>query len=75
MTDTELILTMLGERSTTEIARVRDSQGFFENEDAARAGGRIAGNTRKELEERLGEPVVSNKNFLPKSRSQKRLDS
>jgi DNA-damage-inducible protein D len=43
---------MLGEASTTEIAVQKDAQGFEENRDAARAGGKIAGNARKELEEK-----------------------
>jgi hypothetical protein len=34
---------MLGEVSTTDIARARDAQGFLENREAARKGGSIAG--------------------------------
>lgn len=64
MTDLELILTMLGETSTKEIARRRDAQGFDENERAASAGGSIAGQARKQIENETGERVVSNKNFL-----------
>ena len=63
MTDLELIFTMLGEASTTEIARTQDAQGFTENKKAARQGGNIAGNARRELEQRTGEKVVSQKNF------------
>ena len=63
MTDLELIFTMLGEASTTEIARTQDAQGFPENKKAARQGGNIAGNARRELEQRTGEKVVSQKNF------------
>ena len=50
MTDLELIFTMLGEASTTEIAKNKNAQGFIENHNAAKAGGNVAGNARKELE-------------------------
>ena len=63
MTDLELIFTMLGEASTTEIARTKDAQGFVENKKAAKQGGTIAGNARRELEQRTGEKVVSRENF------------
>lgn len=43
MTDLELIFTMLGEASTTEIARTNNAQGFAKNKDAARRGGSVAG--------------------------------
>jgi hypothetical protein len=49
MTDLELIFSMLGEASTTEIAREKDAQGFAENALAAKQGGTIAGVARKAL--------------------------
>lgn len=64
MTDLELILTMLGETSTTTIARQRDAQGLSENAGAARAGGGIAGTARKQIEAETGQKVVSPSNFL-----------
>ena len=64
MTDLELIFTMLGEASTTEIAKRQDAQGFRQNQSAAKAGGTVAGNARKELEEKSGVPVVSPDNYL-----------
>lgn len=64
MTDLELIFSMLGEASTTEIARRKDAQGFPQNREAARAGGTIAGDARKALEKKSGKPVVSRSNFL-----------
>jgi hypothetical protein len=64
MTDLELIFTMLGEASTTEIARRKDALGFGENRDAAKQGGTVAGNARKELEAKSGKPVVSRANYL-----------
>ena len=65
MTDLELIFTMLGEAGTTEIARRKDAQGFADNRMAAKEGGTIAGNARKELEAKSGTPVVSRSNYLP----------
>ena len=65
MTDLELIFTMLGEASTTEIARRGDALGFIENRTSAKQGGTIAGNARKALEAKTGQPVVSKDNYLP----------
>ena len=77
MTDLELIFTMLGEASTTEIARRKDAQGFDDNRHAAKEGGTIAGNARKDLEAKSGSPVVSRANFLelPRTESARRLQS
>jgi hypothetical protein len=66
MTDIELILTMLGEKSTKEIAQIRDAQGFDENKTAARLGGDIAGNARRSLEAQTKRSVISSSNFLAK---------
>ncbi len=63
MTDLELIFTMLGEASTTEIAKNKNAQGFIENHKAAKAGGTVAGNARKELEKKSGAKIVTNQNF------------
>ena len=65
MTDLELIFTMLGEAGTTEIARHKDARGFDPNRVAAKQGGAVAGNARRELEARSGKPVVSRANYLP----------
>ena len=64
MTDMELILTMLGETSTKEIAQERDAQGLYPNMRAATDGGKIAGSARKQIEEQTGRRVVSRQNFL-----------
>ena len=64
MTDLELIFTMLGEASTTEIARRGDALGFDENRISAKQGGTIAGNARKALEAKTGKKVVSKANYL-----------
>ena len=63
MTDLELIFTMLGEASTTEIAKNKNAIGFVENHKAAKAGGNVAGNARKELEKKSGKKIVSKDNF------------
>jgi hypothetical protein len=63
MTDLELIFTMLGEASTTEIARNRDAQEFDENLDAAIEGGAVAGSARKDLERKSGRRVSTRENF------------
>ena len=63
MDDFELIFTMLGERSTTEIHRVEDSRGMPKLKADSKAGGAIAGGARKKLEQRLGRTIVSPENF------------
>ncbi len=75
MDDIELIFTMLGEASTTKIARKRDAKGFIENKDAARRGGKVAGIARKELEEQTGDKVATPDNYLdaPEKEKRKRL--
>lgn len=71
MNDLELIFTMLGEASTTEIARKDDATGFEENREAARSGGEVSGNARKDLETRTGKKVITKQNYL--SETQKRI--
>ncbi len=73
MTDLELIFTMLGEASTTKIARVKDARGFGKNKQAAIEGGTVAGIARTALEERIGEKVVTAQNYLPDKPIKKRL--
>jgi hypothetical protein len=72
MNDLELIFNMLGEASTTKIAKGKNAQGFNENKDAARKGGKIAGNARTNLEIESGEKVVSSDNYLEEPEAQKR---
>ncbi len=64
MNDFELIFTMLGERSTTEIHRTEDSKGMAKLSSDAKAGGDIAGVARKKLEKRIGRSVVTGGNFI-----------
>lgn len=64
MDDLELIFTMLGEAATTRITKVKDAQGLDENKVAAKQGGEVAGNARKELELKTGKSVLIEDNFL-----------
>ncbi|MCK4730174.1 MAG: Bro-N domain-containing protein [Candidatus Aenigmarchaeota archaeon] len=64
MTDWELILTMIGEKATTDITISKDSKGFDKCKDSAIEGGSIAKNTRKEIEEKTGKSIISNENYL-----------
>jgi hypothetical protein len=64
VTDLELIFTMLGEASTTEIARRSGAQGFNKNKVFAKEGGVIAGDARKALEKKTGKKVLSRANHL-----------
>ena len=74
MTDIELILTMLGEATTTELHRDRDSQGFKPLKKDAKDGGAVAGRTRKDIEAQTGKPVISGENFKQlDARKQKKL--
>ncbi len=64
MDDFELIFTMLGERSTTEIHKIEDSKGVPKLKQDAKRGGKVAGVARKELEKEIRRPVVNKNNFL-----------
>ncbi len=74
MDDLELIFSMLGERVSTEITREEDAQGYPKVEDAAKRGGRVAGNARKETEKELGRPVTSAENYLSEPEKRKKLE-
>jgi len=64
MNDLELIFSMLGEASTTEIAKNKDAQGFVENKQAAKLGGSVAGSARIDLEQKSGKKVSTKRNYL-----------
>jgi DNA-damage-inducible protein D len=72
MTDLELIFSMLGEAATTEITKTQDAQGFDENRTAARKGGRIAGDARKELETETKKKVATSENYLKITQKEKK---
>ncbi|MDR2962872.1 MAG: hypothetical protein LBU90_04450 [Bacteroidales bacterium] len=69
--DLELIFSMLGEASTTAIVRTQNPEGFAENKQAARQGGKIAGDARKALELKIGESIVSESNFCRRKRQKR----
>jgi prophage antirepressor-like protein len=73
MNDFELIFTMLGEKTTTEITKEDDSQGFNECKDSANKGGKATSEARKSFEKQIGKSIISNKNFLPKRKEKKKL--
>jgi len=75
MDDFELIFTMLGERSTTEIHRNEDSKGMIKLKEDAEIGGKIAGNAKKELEKKLGRSITTKENYLKNPENKKLLDS
>ena len=64
MTDLELIITMLGEATTTQLTRQKDSRGIEKLRDDAKIGGAVAGRTRKDIEQQTGKKVVSRENFF-----------
>lgn len=64
MNDIELILTMLGEATTTKLTKDRDSQGMPHLRKDAKDGGAVAGRTRKDIERQSNKPVVSKENYL-----------
>ena len=72
MSNLELVLNMLAEATTTEISKEKKPKTFNENKTIANQGGTIAGNTRKEIEEKTGKKVVnklSAKDFLENKKS------
>jgi hypothetical protein len=73
MSTLELVLNMLAEASTTEIARTADAQGIGENRDAAVKGGSIAGSARAQIEKTTGKPVITSTNHLTKPTERKEL--
>jgi len=73
MTNLELVLNMLAEASTTAISKKELPETFPQNRQVAKAGGRIAGGARKNLEKRLGRSVITSSNFLNQPESSKRL--
>lgn len=64
MSTTELILNMLAETATKDIAESTNPQGLEENKKVAKRGGSIAGNARKEIETETGKPVITSKNAI-----------
>ena len=74
MSNLELVLNMLAEATTTEISKEKKPQTFTENKKIAKQGGTIAGNTRKEIEEKTGKKVVNSLNATDYLRKNKELE-
>ena len=64
MSDIEVMLADIGEITTRELAKKHKPYGLSENRKIAKAGGEVASNTRKDIEEKLGENVISKDNNL-----------
>lgn len=64
MTDVEVALTDLGEIATRELAKKHKPQGLKANRKIAKAGGEVAKTARDDLEQKLGESIISNTNRL-----------
>ena len=62
MSTLELVLNMLAEATTTELSKTANPQTFNENVKIAKQGGSVAGNARKEIEEKSGRSVITSKN-------------
>lgn len=62
MSNLELVLNMLAEATTAEISKKKEPKTFPENKEVAQQGGTIAGNTRKEIEEKTGESIITSSN-------------
>ncbi|MFH1540719.1 MAG: Bro-N domain-containing protein [Elusimicrobiota bacterium] len=74
MTDLELIFSMLGEASTTQITKVEHPSGFEENRNVSCRGGNVAGVARKKLEQETSRSVVTSENYLSKQQNKKLRD-
>jgi hypothetical protein len=71
MTDLELIITMLGEATTTQITQQKNSQGLVRLRNDAQVGGAVAGRTRKDIEQQIGATIVSKNKFISNKREKK----
>lgn len=74
MSNLELVLNMLAEATTTEISKEKKPKSFIENKKIANQGGTIAGNTRKEIEEKTGKKVVNKSNAIDYLENKKELE-
>jgi hypothetical protein len=73
MTDLELIFSMLGEASTTEIEKTQEPKTFPEHKIVSKKGGTIAKNARISLEKETKRKVITNENYIDEPESKKRL--
>jgi hypothetical protein len=75
MTNIELVLNMLAEVTTAEISKKEDPKNFNESVAVAKKGGSVAGNARKDIEQKLGNPVISPKNANELQDEKLRIDN
>ena len=74
MSEAELIFTALAELSTRQVAENMDAKGMSENKKAARRGGNVARVAKEKFEEETGQSVVTNENYLPKKKENKKIE-
>lgn len=74
MSNLELVLNMLAEATTTEISKEKKPNNFVESKKIAKQGGTIAGNTRKQIEEKTGKKVVNKLNAIHYLDNKKELE-
>ena len=74
MSNLELVLNMLAEATTTEISKEKKPKNFVESKKIAKQGGTIAGNTRKQIEEKTGKKVVNTLNAADYLEKNKELE-
>ena len=73
MSEAELIFTALAELSTRQVAENTNATGMKENKQAAKIGGNISKRAKEDFEERTGQKVVTDENYLPKVKEKKKL--
>lgn len=74
MSNLELVLNMLAEATTAEISKEKKPNNFVESKKIAKQGGTIAGNTRKQIEEKTGKKVVNKLNAIHYLDNKKELE-
>ena len=74
MSEAELIFTALAELSTRQVAENTNATGMKENKQAAKIDGNISKRAREDFEERTGQKVVTDENYLPKAKEKKKLE-
>lgn len=75
MSNMELVLNMLAEVSTTEISKEKNPKTLEENKSIAKQGGSVAKEARKQIELQTGKPIITDENFLPKSRKLRQIEN
>ena len=75
MSEAELIFTALAELSTRQVAEHTNATGMKENKQAAKIGGSISKRAKEDFEERTGQKVVTDENYLPPSQKQKQIQN